>query len=248
MCRARPILGFLCRFVIVFGLLVAPWPGWPETYALCLQKSATTIFGAYGSKSIITIDYGKGNQPLKVVFGSFSSKGIVAFTRNPAGEKRVNTVLDTIIYVGNREQAMDVIHGGPTAAINFSSRTMVYLPTALVIALILATGIGWRRRLCALVWGLVWIHVFTVFLLGLMIVMIICAHPELGLFEVSPFWQKVVSLLYEFFFVRFGALSATAVLIWIIVTFRRDDWIKILGQKKADAGQRWKSPTTRNAR
>ena len=227
MCRARSIFSFLCRFVIVFGLLVAPWPGWPETYAQCLQKSATAVYGSFGSN------------------------GIVTFTRTPedtpADIKKFHTVFDTIIYVANWKQ-LDASLGGQVWWSSFSSRTMAYLPTALVITLILATGISWRRRFWALVWGLVWIHVFIAFLLGLMIVALICAHPQLGLFEVSPFWQKAVSLLREFFLNRVGTPLATAVPIWMVVTFRRDDWIHILGQKKADAGQRWKSPTTRNAR
>jgi len=129
-------------------------------------------------------------------------------------------------------------HRGLATCFSFSSRTMAYLPTALVIALVLATGIGWRRRLCALAWGLVWIHVFIVFLLGLMIVMIICAHPELGLFEVSPFWQMTLSLPWEFFLNRTGTPLATTVPIWMVVTFRRDDWLHILGNNKAGDAKR----------
>ncbi|MGA2242544.1 MAG: hypothetical protein ABSH11_11005 [Verrucomicrobiota bacterium] len=199
----------MCRFVIVFGLLIAPWPGWPETYARCLQKSATTVFGSFGSK------------------------GIVTFTWNPSGEKWLHKVFDTTIYVSNREQisASYPWPGAVYCTYSFSSRAMAYLPTALVVALVLATGIGWRRRLWALVWGLVWIHLFIAFLLWLIIVMMICMDPVIDLFEVSPFWQKAVLLLREFFFNNASMPLATAVLIWMVVSFRRDDWSSILGKK-----------------
>jgi hypothetical protein len=190
--------------VIVFGLLVAPWPGWPEAYARCLRKSATAVFGSLGSK------------------------GIVRFTLNPSDDK----MFDTIIYVANREQ-LDASYSGPAETRVFDSRLLAYSPTVLVIALILATGISWRRRCCALVGGLVWIHVFIAFLLGLMIISTVCANPSLGLFEVSPFWQKIVSLLFKFFVTRGDACLVTAVPIWIVVTFRREDWIKILGKEEA---------------
>jgi hypothetical protein len=112
---------------------------------------------------------------------------------------------------------------------------MAYLPTALLIALVLATGIGWRRRLWALAWGLLWVHVFIAFLMGVMIVVVIWANPELDLFQASQSWQKAVWLLNECFGNRVGTPLIMAVLIWMVVTFRREDWINILGQKETVA-------------
>jgi hypothetical protein len=222
MCRNSPILGFLCRFAIVFGLLVAPWPGWEETYARLLQKSAAAVYGSFGSK------------------------GIVWFKYNQTGRKWLHAVLDTTIFIVNREQ-VDKSYYRPDGGFyqvtcEFSSRTMAYIPTALLVALILATGISWRRRLCALTWGLVWIHLLIVFLLGLMIVVKICENPQVDMFAVSPFWHKVVLLLNEFFDNRAGTPSATAVLIWIVVTFRRNDWFSILGKEVAGADKCTRPP------
>ena len=208
MFRAKPILGFLCRFVLVFGLLTAPWPGWPETYARCLRKCATAVSGAFGSK------------------------GIVKFAPNPAGARTV----DTIICVRNREK-LGANESGPMGFHEFDCRVGAYFPTALVIALVLATRISWRRRLSALAWGLVWIHVLIAFLLGLMIVLTICDLPSLGLFVLSPFWRKTVSFWYGIFVALLGGRFAAAVLIWIGVTFRRDDWINLLGTPQVSASK-----------
>jgi hypothetical protein len=208
MFRAKPILGFLGRFVMVFALLTAPWPGWPEVYARCLRNCATAIFGSFGSR------------------------GIVEFAPNPAGG---NTV-DTIIYVSNRERR-GANPAEPKASHEFDSRIGAYYPTALVMALVLATRINWRRRFAAFGWGLVWVHVFIAFLLGLIIVSTICDRPSLGLFTVSPFWQKTVAFWYEIFIALLGGRFAAAVLIWILVTFKRDDWSNLLGIEGARAGQ-----------
>jgi hypothetical protein len=222
--RARPILGFLCRFVVVFGLLVAPWPVWPEIYAQCLAKSAT------------------------FVYGSFGSKGIVLFASNPPDNKQ----FDTIIYLGNRE-TLGADRSGPTATYSFNGRLLAYFPTALIIGLILAMDFGWRRRLGALLWGLVSIHVFIAFLLGLVLCWMCCARPELGLFDVSPFWNSVVSFLFGFFVAHINTRFSAVVLIWILIAFRRDDWFKIPGREGNRAGRSEKptaetrTPSTENA-
>jgi len=36
----------------VFGLLIAPWPGWPRIHTWCLAKGATAIYGSFGSKAL----------------------------------------------------------------------------------------------------------------------------------------------------------------------------------------------------
>jgi hypothetical protein len=195
MCRARTILGFLGRFVIVFGLLTAPWPGWPEIYARCVRKTATAVYGTFGSE------------------------GIVQFAPNPSGEKTV----DTIIYVRNREK-LGADEPGTVGSHEFDCRVGAYFPTALVIALVLATQISWRRRLAALGWG-------------------ICDRPSLGLFAVSPFWRRVVSFWYEIFIALLGGRYAAAVLIWILVSIRRDDWITLL--RLGEAGVSKSSGLTR---
>ena len=209
MLRAKPILGFLGRFLLVFALLVAPWPGWTEAYARVLRKAA------------------------KAVYGSFGSKGVVVFRPNPEGDR----TMDTVIYVGNRER-LNARQGGEAARFTFNSREVAYFPTALVIALVLATGLPWRRRAWALGWALVGIHLFVVGLLGLMIFQTVDTHPWLGLFQLPLLGGKIVSILCEILLTYSGATLAVTVLIWILATFRRDEWIGLLGETlpKANAG------------
>jgi hypothetical protein len=205
MFQLKPILAFLGRFALVFAVLAVPWPGWPETYAKALRTAA------------------------RALYGSFGAKGVVLFKPNPSGGRE----LDTMILVGNRDQ-LDAQGRGKAAQVPFNSRYVAYLPTALVVALVLATGLSWRRRLPALGWGLLAAHVFIAWLIWLMIVALIDAQPWLNLLKLSPFWHWLVGALHEVFHVYLGARFAVAVLIWILVTFRRDDWSKLL--KLAEAG------------
>jgi hypothetical protein len=207
MCRANSILGFLCRFAIVFGLLAVPWPGWPDAYAGCLRKAATAVFGSFGPKGVVRFG------PIQL-----------------SGEK-----YDTIILVGNREKLRAPL-SGVMAYSRFDSRMLAYFPTVLVVALILATGISWRRRLWALAWGLLWIHLVIALVLWLMIKWIMCVSPGLGLCEISPFWQKITLFLFGFL-IHSRAWIVVVAPIWIAVTFRRSDWIEILGQEEAVAGK-----------
>jgi hypothetical protein len=239
--HVRPITGFLCRFVIVFALLVAPWPGWKQVYARFLRNSASTLLGSYGPNGIHSTIHPDANTSVSVDFGSFGSKAIVAFAPNPMADK----AHDTIVYVANRRQAEA---GGEWSVKScaFNSRYLAFLPTALMIALILATEVGWLRRLGALLWGLVWVHVFISFQLGLMILVKLCANPQISQFQVSPFWQRIVSLFYECFVEHIGTNLAAVVPIWILVTFRRDDWVKLLGKEGA-AGKTAQTVTGRSS-
>jgi hypothetical protein len=80
--------------------------------------------------------------------------------------------------------------------------------------------------------------VFIAFLLGLMVVFPIGFCPKLGLFEFSPFWRKILSFVNDFLLAPDGTRCfAAAVLIWIAVTFRRGDWVNLLGEAGSEGRQ-----------
>lgn len=196
---ARPILAFVARFTLVFGLLAMPWPGWPETHAQFVRKSVGLLFRHFGSK------------------------GIVVFRPIQEGDSS----LDTVVYLGNREK-LDATQFGLAANLRFSIRYVAYFPAALVVALVVATGIPWRRRALALLSGLAGMHALIVFWVWLMLLSLAHAHPELDLFQLPRFWHAIVTALYEIFVTYLGARFAASVVIWLLVTFRRDDWKKLL--------------------
>jgi hypothetical protein len=49
----KPALGFLLRFLVVFVLLMAPWPGWRGTYATGFSTVANLLFARFGNDGIV---------------------------------------------------------------------------------------------------------------------------------------------------------------------------------------------------
>jgi len=202
---SKALIGFVCRFVLIYGLLIAPWPYVTEAYA--------QFFRAGGN----------------FLFGSFGSNGLVLFEAHP----RADRVIDTSIELYNREQIGQSPAGG-TFVIQAiaSSRYMGYLNTAFVIALILATPIPWRRRGWALLWGVILIHGFIAFTLAILIIYSYYQpSPVLPPIEISPFLQGYVSLIYHELNSSLNFCLIMAVFIWLLVSFRREDWFWLLPQR-----------------
>ena len=197
---AKEVIKFFCLFILIYVLLMAPWPGLRAAYSKFYMASS-----AFLSRS-------------------FGSKGIVLFEQSNNPEHDVNVVML------NRDRVDR--HGKPVVLlVRISSRYGGYMYMAFVIALIVATPISLRRRAWALVWGLILMHTFVVFKLGVMILHCFSKKP-LSLFVLNPFWKQVlVSIDEEFSFsLTFGFVVGFVV--WVLVSFRRRDLAGILMYKK----------------
>ena len=191
--RRREIVGFLCRFVCVYALLLAPWPGGDELYG--------AYFRAMG----------------EMVFARESGNRIVLFEFHPV--QHGFTTLNTRMTMGNRA-LVDSTGKGPAAMVELDTRSIGWVPTALTIALILASPIPWRRRALALLAGLILVHAFIL----LTIQAWIWNHaPDLSLATTTPFWSVVTDGLEYTLLTQLGASFSVPVLIWILVTFQRPD-------------------------
>jgi hypothetical protein len=104
-----------------------------------------------------------------------------------------------------------------------SSRMQGYLPTAEVLALILATPIPWKRRLWALIGGVLIVHVFIAVRV-LSAIAYSLNTAQLGTFsDLSPFWRDVVFKIDEILTTVPTTTFVVPVFVWILVTFRRGD-------------------------
>lgn len=52
MLAPRPILRFLAVFTLVYGVLIAPWPGWNAAYALAFRGLGEGCFGSTAPKVV----------------------------------------------------------------------------------------------------------------------------------------------------------------------------------------------------
>jgi hypothetical protein len=187
-----PALRFLLRFLVIFGLLIAPWPGLNQAYSGYFQSLGQMVFGS------------SGESPRKV-------------TVEPSSGERVG--LDTRIILQNT--AFAASDGKKLLrAEEIDSRSIGWVPTALTVALVLATPIPWTRRLTALAGGLVLIHLFIFLSLQSWIWN---NSPSVSLLTLSSFWQQAVDELNYALMNQLGISFTVPVVIWTLVTFRRQD-------------------------
>jgi len=108
-----------------------------------------------------------------------------------------------------------------------STRYAGYMPTAVVISLILATPLPWRRRWVALAFGLVLVHLFILLWLGVSILDDL-SDPIAGLpthgYILAPAIKSVLKFLVENVVESVIACAYIApIFIWIAAAFRRRD-------------------------
>jgi hypothetical protein len=189
----RLILGFLIRFVVVFGLLILPWPGWNEFYGQGFRAIGNAVFARQDENCILYFEAHRQTRGFSAV--------------------------DTRITIGNRH-LMDSNGKGPVTLLELNTRFVGWLPTALTIALIVATPVPWRRRWWALFWGVLLIHAFILFSVA---VYIWNESTTVSLVTLSPLWKEIADALEYTLVVQMGASFSIPVLIWIAVLFRRQD-------------------------
>ena len=190
------VLHFLCCFVPVYALLIIPWPGSRDLYGSYLRSAA------------------------RFVLAQSNSRRILRFEEVPVSKR--NRTLDTRITVANREQ-LDASGSGRAVMLDLDSHGIGWVPTALLIALVVATPVSWPRRLRALFWGLLAVHTFILATIEVYIWNQSDASNGLNLVELSPFWKTVANGLEETLVTQLGASFVFPLLIWILTTFRAED-------------------------
>lgn len=152
-----------------------------------------------------------------VLFGSFGHVGAVRFQPLDSPGK-----LDTAIVFGNRRTRA----GGLT---RIPSRHMGYLPTAVLICLVLATPISWPRRARALLWGLLLVHGFIALRLLLLILVGFSGDNPLALFAFHPHLRETLVFVGVMSSVSPVVSYVVPVLLWALVSFQRRDAAALLG-------------------
>jgi hypothetical protein len=189
----NPLLIFGVQFVVIYGLLIAPWPGWRDFYAGYFRALGTAAFSRPDGPRAISFD--------------------------PYQEQHGFSSLDTRMSFLNRDLPL------PSGkhlklATDLDSRSIGWVPTAFTAALILATPVPWRRRIWALLGGMILIHLFILFSLDTWIWEKL---PQLGLATYSPWWQRIIDEMKYALITQLGASFSVPLVIWILVTFRRTD-------------------------
>ena len=191
-----------------------------RTLLLFLLK-AIILYGLL-SAPFSVYDQGYGSFYRKLagnIFGSFRGNGFVRFRewKEPATSH---------VNIGNVTQIKSdrTFH---TAADNINTRYLGYIPTILIISLVLASPVRWKRKLIALPVGLILVTLLILFKQWIALLWMCDQNPWLNL---TNFTGNGKTLL-EFFNTAISVYSSTllyfVVAVWILVTFRADDLRKI---------------------
>jgi len=202
------------------GMLVTP-RGIARFLALFLLAYGASMAPWPGLGSIYAAAYRTGAS---LLFRSFGSQGIVRFEPLPGRPWEINVAL----YNRARAGRGGIVPGIQTC---HDTRDEGYLYVAFLTALILAHPLPWRRKGRALLWGMALIHVLIVLKLGLRLFHAFSREP-LALVTLSPFAGRVLSAAHQVFAVNITFGFVVAIVIWLLVCFRREDWLGVMRLQK----------------
>lgn len=157
----------------------------------------------------------------------FRSVGNLVFAE-PGDEARCSFValnrpdgrMDTEIQLTN-------LRTTTTAKMNTSSRFTGYVPTAIVLALILASPIRLKQKAWAFVWGLLACQVYLVLRIGTGVLRRFTMSDDLAIWTPGPIANFLIEAMFDIFVVSAIGGFILPILIWVLVTFRRHDWYRL---------------------
>ncbi|MBU0718111.1 MAG: hypothetical protein KJ749_07680 [Planctomycetes bacterium] len=182
----KTLLRFSSLALLVYVVLILPWPGVRETYRAGYCATGEFLFGRFGSSGVVRYE-----------------------PRAKGGLEDVDVILGKRTKLGTGE-----------APVAMSTGRVGYVPAAVVVALILATPIPWRRKWRALVWGLVLVNLFVAFRSALQLLYWFSVPTPVQIHQPGPFWAAVLSAAYEFLFIAPACSFLVPVLVWAMVSFR----------------------------
>lgn len=199
---ARFLGGMLGRFLVVYALVMAPWPGWKEMCASYLRGWAGLSVATQASPAEISVE---------------------AYHGDPPG------VADTRIVIVNR-YLMARDGSGPVRNLDLDLGRLATNSAGLLLALLAATPFGWRRRAWSAIFGMIALHGC---ILAFLRYCIWVESAEVALTSLQGVSREIATGFQQALIGQFGL--AVPVLIWILVSFRRDDW-RIFAAQKRHAG------------
>ena len=197
---------FFLLVAIIYAALMAPWPGVQSGYAGLFRTGGNVVFSRFWLWS---------DAGVRFIDLESLEPGDLA----PGTPKIEATgTLDTLMELRKR--------GAPKLGyLRISSRYVGYGPTVVVIALVLATSIPWSRRGWALLWGMVWIHLFIVLRVTLTLLAGgFAADKEFAIFAPSVFWMGVLTNMEKLLSDNPTVSFVVPAFIWFLVALRHAKW------------------------
>lgn len=196
-----------------------------KTLLLFLLKAAV-LYGLL-SAPISMFDEAYGNFYRKMagnVFGKFRESGFVKFSEMEAPAM-------THLNIGN--YLLPLPDGSfDTAAVDINTRILGFLPTVLLISLVVASPVTWKRKLFALATGLVLVMLLVLFKQWIFLLDQCVQNDWLKLAEFTGFSKTIFTFTNKFISTSSFTVAYFVVVIWLLVTFRIEDLKQSLAKVK----------------
>ncbi|MCH7592814.1 MAG: hypothetical protein IH989_08555 [Planctomycetes bacterium] len=196
------MLGFLLRFLVLYLLLMMPWPGVETNYRDAFVKGGELLYRNLGEYYDIRLP-----------------------------EETKDKGPDVVIVVPRRDM-------GKLVELGISSREVGYLGSVVVVSLMLATPVAWRRRLWILGLGFALTCLFVIVRPLPLVLYTRMADADILSGAVEPgAYQEALAAIVKF--VGFGQPMSyiVPIIIWLLVAVRRDVVVQLLPELGRSAAQ-----------
>ena len=204
--QSKRIILFFLAGVASYALLMAPWPGVQRAYGRLFQGGGNIVFARFWfwSEGTVVFHDIDSLQPGDLPPG--------------VGTIRADAARDTVMVL-RKARVPQVGH------LTTSSRYIGYSPTAMLVALVLATPIPWRRRGIAMLWGMALVHAFIALRLTLTLAANgFAADKGYALFSPGAFWSGVLGRAETLLSDDPSVSFVVPMMIWFVVIGRRWFW------------------------
>ncbi len=216
MFQPKLVARFALFVVVVYAVLTWLWPMFDRGYAAWFRSVGNVAFARLWCWPQARVDF----------LNLYSSDLVADINavlpgKLPAGfePQKAMGVRDTLLVLTNND--VPAVPG----MMRTSSRIMGYVPTAVLVALAVATPLSLRRRGWVLLWGLVLVHVFVIFRLTVLVVNNgFAAAKQYALFHPGPFWKDVLRRADEVLADNPTFSYVVPVFLWVLILFGLEMW------------------------
>ncbi len=210
MVARKKVIGFFVLLIVLYTLFAWPNPTVESAYSRGFVKCAEFLMR-------VDRDPPTDGGPPKGVYGT---DAIVWLSSEYDKDRERDVRFLTVNRLNGRGVENEVT----------SSRHVGYMPAAVFLALVLATPVRWKRRVMALILGLVLVHVFVAARLAMILVHKFHGDDSYCLFHWDSPWDTVLEVAFRLTAVVPASIYVVPLIIWIAVTFRREDWETLLSR------------------
>ncbi len=218
----KPAILFFAKLVGIYALLLAPWPGVEEWFSRSFSSCADYMTYGYWNRSA-------GDLETLGIFGTDAvarvySEYQAADPGDPATsllqKERDNSGHDLLLVTGNISKFAFMNNRS-------SSRHLGYVPGAVLLALVLASPVSWKRRAFASVAGMLLTLCFVFARFSVLMLYLFHGDKPQSVYQFEAPWDWILVHGYHLLAVVPATAYVVPLFLWGLVTFRKSDLTRL---------------------